>query len=298
MEDDRRCCSCPLRFVLRACSSVHSNLDLASASEPRAVRGHDTVNRHNEGWDQDTIGNNMATMAGQRMTSLPSMTSPSRIAITKPRRTAFSTATRTAKHCRLPTPHQRPCIVARIPPKSLAPSSIIARHASSSPTTSTQTPAPEDVLTWDRFFDLRKKRRYLNLGSSIVTAAGAIGIFGPVLAQQDLDSWAAQVSGLDPLIVLGLTSFAVAAGGWLCGPSVGNLGFKAWAGRRGWNRGIAEVSLPEEAVLKQSMYCWYVSTHRLTFVHEEREELLPPHSTLQSRSFCLKPAEPYPRLLR
>lgn len=127
----------------------------------------------------------------------------------------------------------------------MAPSTVITtRHASSTSSTTNQTPQPpsEDTLTWDRFFDLRRKRRYLNLGTSIVTAAGAIGVCGPIIAQQDLDSWGAQMSGIDPMYVFGLTTFAVAAGGWLCGPSMGNLGFKMWAGRRGWNRGIAEVS--------------------------------------------------------
>ena len=64
----------------------------------------------------------------------------------------------------------------------------------------------------------------------------------PVLAAQDLDSWGAQISGLDPIIVLGISTFAVAAGGWLCGPSFGSLGFSMWAARRGWNKLIAEVS--------------------------------------------------------
>jgi mitochondrial import inner membrane translocase subunit TIM23 len=98
-------------------------------------------------------------------------------------------------------------------------------------------------LTWDRFFDLRRKRRYLNLGSSFITAAGTIGVLGPVIAQQDIDGWAAQISGLDPIIVLGITTFAVATGGWLCGPSFGTAIFKIWAGRKGWNSAIAEVGV-------------------------------------------------------
>ena len=185
----------------------------------------------------------MASVAGQRISSLPSKASTSRIALTKPRRSAFSTTSRVARQAQLPATAQRPCIVARMPPRPLTPTSTVAlRHASStSSPTSSQTEVPSDILTWDRFFDLRKKRRYLNLGSSVVTAAGAIGIFGPMIAQQDLDGWAAQISGIDPIFVLGLTTFAVAAGGWLCGPSLGNSGFKIWAGRRGWNRGIAEV---------------------------------------------------------
>lgn len=65
-------------------------------------------------------------------------------------------------------------------------------------------------------------------------------MFGPMIASQDIDGWAAQVSGLDPMIVLGVSTFAVAAGGWLCGPSFGTALFKTWAGRRGWNQPIVE----------------------------------------------------------
>ena len=184
----------------------------------------------------------MAAATCQRLSNLTSIASTGRVALTKPRKSAFSTAARATKKQPLSSPYQRPCIVARIPPKTFAPSALAIRNASSTSTTANQSQVPDDVLTWDRFFDLRKKRRYINLGASVITAVGAIGVFGPVIAQQDLDGWAAQVSGLDPIIVLGLTTFAVAAGGWLCGPSVGNLGFKTWAGRRGWNRGIAEVS--------------------------------------------------------
>lgn len=83
----------------------------------------------------------------------------------------------------------------------------------------------------------------MNLGSSFLTAGATVGVFGPLIAQQDIDGWAAQISGLDPLVVLGLTTFAVAAGGWLCGPTFGNVLFKMWAGRKGWNQPIAEVSV-------------------------------------------------------
>jgi import inner membrane translocase subunit TIM23 len=69
-----------------------------------------------------------------------------------------------------------------------------------------------------------------------------VGVFAPLLAEQDFDSWGAQISGLDPVIVLGISTFAIAAGGWLCGPSFGTAGFTLWAGRRGWTKFIAQVS--------------------------------------------------------
>jgi import inner membrane translocase subunit TIM23 len=124
---------------------------------------------------------------------------------------------------------------------SLQASAVSVRHASTTPESSATTTS-EDVLTWDRFFDLRRKRRYLNLASSLLTAGATVGVAGPIIAAQDIDGWAAQVSGLDPIIVLGATTFAVAAGGWMLGPSFGGGLFKVWAGRRGWNGAIAEVS--------------------------------------------------------
>lgn len=62
------------------------------------------------------------------------------------------------------------------------------------------------------------------------------------MAQQDVDSWGAQISGLDPVMVLGLSTIAVAAAGWLCGPSFGSMGFGMWAARRGWATDIMAVS--------------------------------------------------------
>ncbi|EMC91467.1 hypothetical protein BAUCODRAFT_47300, partial [Baudoinia panamericana UAMH 10762] len=99
---------------------------------------------------------------------------------------------------------------------------------------------PRDVLTWDRFLDLRRRRRYLNLVMSIVSAGGAVAILGPIVAQQDIDAWASQLSGLDPFLVMGATTFAIAAGGWLCGPSFGSGLFGLWAARRGWSRAMLE----------------------------------------------------------
>ncbi|KAF2212556.1 hypothetical protein CERZMDRAFT_41082 [Cercospora zeae-maydis SCOH1-5] len=103
-----------------------------------------------------------------------------------------------------------------------------------------QPQVPDHILTWNRFFDLRRKRRWINLGCSVLTAIGTVGVVAPMLAEQDFDTWGAQISGLDPIIVLGISTFAIAAGGWLMGPTVGNLGFGMWASRRGWKTGIAE----------------------------------------------------------
>lgn len=126
------------------------------------------------------------------------------------------------------------------------PTATTRQASSSSAASPNPSPIPsqnsgQDVLTWDKFFDLRRKRRHINLAASIVTAAGAVFVMVPIIAQQDVDSWGAQISGLDPMIVLGISTFAVAAGGWLCGPSFGSAAFGMWAARRGWAKAIVEV---------------------------------------------------------
>lgn len=190
----------------------------------------------------------MSTQIAAQPIRLKPLTTMNRIhPISRTQRSAFSTAIR-PWDSRPSRQHARPSITSRIPPTHLYKASTLSiRHASSAPTsTSPQTPqsAPEDVLTWNRFFDLRRKRRYLNLGSSVITASTSIALFGPVIASQDIDGWAANVMGLDPILVLGATTFAVATMGWLCGPSFGTAVFKIWAGRRGWNGPIGEVSFP------------------------------------------------------
>ena len=191
----------------------------------------------------------MATMICPRAASLRALASTHRtISAVTPKQASFSSSTRPQKQRRLGEPSSRPSIALRIPKHRFAPVTRQSiRHESTSsayrtPSAPNTASPPSDLLTWDRFFDLRKKRRYINLAASIATATATVAVAGPIIAQQDIDTWGAQVSGLDPFIVLGLTTFAAAAGGWLCGPSFGSAGFGIWAGRRGWNKAIAEVS--------------------------------------------------------
>lgn len=138
-----------------------------------------------------------------------------------------------------------PSIASRIPTGRIAaqakPQTV--RHASTTGQSSQNAPtaAAPEILTWNRFFDLRRKRRFINLGASIITATITVGVAAPIIANQDIDTWGAQISGMDPFIVLGVTTFTVAIGGWMCGPTFGTAGFKLWAGRRGWNAAIAQV---------------------------------------------------------
>lgn len=185
----------------------------------------------------------MATILCPRTTCLRSLPSAARTlsAPTTSLRAAFTTSSKPAP--RFPT-HPFTSNIAAVAAlqtsRRCAPTQIGLRHASQA---SASSDVPEHILTWDRFFDLRKKRRYLNLGCSVITALATVGVVTPILVRQDLDSWGAQISGIpDPTIVLGIYAFIVAAGGWLAGPSFGNAMFTVWAARRGWNKLIAKVS--------------------------------------------------------
>ncbi|KAI7589926.1 hypothetical protein KC343_g18526, partial [Hortaea werneckii] len=183
----------------------------------------------------------MATLLGPRVSCLRSFKSTTQALASpaKAKAAAFSTVPtkQPLTQLRLPArPTSRPSIVCRVPPQTFASSAGGFRHNSSS----SAAQPPTDILTWNRFFDLRKKRRFINLGASVITGAAALFTFGPVVAAQDLDSWGAQISGLDPFIVLGMSGIVIAGGGWLCGPSVGSGMFSLWAKRRGWSQAIAE----------------------------------------------------------
>ncbi|KAF7190346.1 Presequence translocated-associated motor subunit pam17, mitochondrial [Pseudocercospora fuligena] len=176
----------------------------------------------------------MATLSCTRSTCLRTI-STHRALVAAPFSAAFSsTSARPAKQARLQQ-SPRPRIASEVRQARLPPA---ARKAST--TTSTTQAIPDNVLTWDRFFELRRTRRWINLGCSVLTSVITVGVATPLIAQADFDSWGAQISGLDPIVVLGISTFTVAAGGWLCGPSFGNLMFSLWAGRRGWRAGIAE----------------------------------------------------------
>ncbi|OQO08857.1 hypothetical protein B0A48_05747 [Cryoendolithus antarcticus] len=109
------------------------------------------------------------------------------------------------------------------------------------PTTSpTPTLGHSELLTWNRFFELRRKRRWVSTGASVLTAVGTVVVAVPIINAQDIDTWGAQISGMDPMIVLGVTTIGVALLGWLAGPTFGNAGFGVWAARRGWKSAITE----------------------------------------------------------
>lgn len=92
------------------------------------------------------------------------------------------------------------------------------------PVRSNSTAAREEAakLDWNSFFQLRASRRRYTLASSIVTSAGSTVTGLQALSTQNLEGLGAQVMGLDPFVVLGLSTAACGAAGWLVGPFVGN----------------------------------------------------------------------------
>ena len=95
------------------------------------------------------------------------------------------------------------------------------------PASSISSSHPPPLLAWNEFFQLRKRRRYLTLSSSIV--GSGLCFFGGVsfLSTLDLaDIPGAATLGLDPFLLLGLETFGFAVVGWLVGPVVGEQLFR------------------------------------------------------------------------
>ncbi|KXT09841.1 hypothetical protein AC579_9299 [Pseudocercospora musae] len=212
------------------------NFDGADAESSPHTRASNIISRDTTTQPSfnDCLSHNMATLFCTRSTCLRIISAP-RALVATPFSAAFSsTSARPANQPRS-EPSARPRIASEIRRTTLAPA---VRNATT--TTSTTQAIPDHVLTWDRFFDMRRRRRWINLGCSVLTTVATVSVAAPLIAQADFDNWGAQISGLAPIVVLGITTFTVAAGGWLCGPSFGNLMFSLWAGRRGWRAGIAE----------------------------------------------------------
>ncbi|KAL9091722.1 MAG: hypothetical protein Q9159_001237 [Coniocarpon cinnabarinum] len=104
---------------------------------------------------------------------------------------------------------------------STAPASAAAAPVSSS--------EPPTSLTWNDFFRLRQRRRYINVGASALTASASLITGVGVIAAQDLE--ALQIFGLDPMIAGGIACLVCAGAGWLMGPLLGTVVFRLFVGR-------------------------------------------------------------------
>ena len=117
------------------------------------------------------------------------------------------------------------------PSPALSSALVLSRHASSAASTSTTpTQSQTPQLTWDEFLKLRRTRRFINLGSSALSGAASIGVAVPAFAEFEIENIGAQMTGLDPMFIIGGSLMGVGAVGWLLGPFLGTTFFNIWKG--------------------------------------------------------------------
>lgn len=134
-------------------------------------------------------------------------------------RMASTTSTRTATPTIQPS---MPLQTSLRPQNNSIPASCVLRTTVRANSTSSAPPMNEAKLDWNSFFKLRATRRRYSVASSAVTSV-VTTVFGvQYLSTQDIESLGAQVMGLDPIVVLGMSTMACGAAGWLLGPFVGN----------------------------------------------------------------------------
>jgi import inner membrane translocase subunit TIM23 len=108
------------------------------------------------------------------------------------------------------------------------PSRLAVRNASSAtsqPAAGTP-PVLQQKLTWNDFFALRRTRRRIGQGCSVVGAV-VVTYYGlTTMMTNGYDATlSVQLGGLDPFMLMGLSTFGMMAVGWLVGPIFGNQVF-------------------------------------------------------------------------
>lgn len=78
-------------------------------------------------------------------------------------------------------------------------------------------------LSWNDFLALRQTRRRYNLLASVVCGGTSLSVGLTTLSAMSLDSF--NLMGADPLVVMGLSTLATGAAGWLLGPLFGGTAF-------------------------------------------------------------------------
>ncbi|ANB13230.1 Pam17p [Sugiyamaella lignohabitans] len=91
---------------------------------------------------------------------------------------------------------------------------------------STTSASSEHPLTWNEFLALRIKRRKINVISSVITTFGGILIGWGAVANVEIDP-TALIYGFDPIKVLSVALIVSGGLGYLAGPTLGALVFKA-----------------------------------------------------------------------
>jgi import inner membrane translocase subunit TIM23 len=170
------------------------------------------------------------------------------------------------------------------------PSRLSVRSASSatSQPAAGAPPTSQPQLTWNDFFALRRTRRRIGQGCSVVGAVGVTYYGLTTMMSNGYDATlSAQLGGLDPFMLMGLSTLGMLAVGWLIGPIFGNQVFSL--AYRGVLAEFTAVSLLIDEL-----------SHRdqMTNIMIEGLRLLQPHQASPSRPYGLFPGQPTTRLLR
>lgn len=166
--------------------------------------------------------NAVSICAPMRTAMLRGRISPAALASPK---TPFQVRMGSTTSTRTTTPTIQPSMLLQTSPRpqnNSLPASCVLRSTVRANSASSAPPTNEAKLDWNSFFKLRATRRRYSVASSAVTSV-VTTVFGvQYLSTQDIESLGAQVMGLDPIVVLGISTMACGAAGWLLGPFVGN----------------------------------------------------------------------------
>lgn len=81
------------------------------------------------------------------------------------------------------------------------------------------------TLTWPEFFELRKKRRSVNVACSVVTAFMGVGVGWGIMSNIEFDP-TQMFYGVEIGMILGIGVVLCGVLGYLAGPSLGNVVFR------------------------------------------------------------------------
>ncbi|KAK7403174.1 TIM23 complex component [Neonectria punicea] len=149
-----------------------------------------------------------------------------------PAKASFSTAARSVT-CLAGLPPRQQCFAAPAVPRTFA----RANSGVAAPAPNKSQDPAHAPLDWNSFFKLRVKRRRVQLVFSFTS--GALGAFsGAVALSAGLAEPIVSQIPLDPVVTLGLMTFACGGMGWLVGPSIGAQVFYMY--HRKWKKQITQ----------------------------------------------------------
>ncbi|KAJ1980860.1 TIM23 complex component [Dimargaris verticillata] len=122
--------------------------------------------------------------------------------------------------------------------------SLSYRYSStvSSGSTAQEAPATGNGLSWDEFFKIRHRRRIGERLAAVPSTLFALGLGGVYFLDQEIDP-TATIFGFDPMLMYGIGLAACGLGGFLVGPVIGSVIWKAC------NRTLAKSMEAKEAQL-------------------------------------------------